>query len=387
MPSFTSTSILDHIAIVHSGEDFFLRLQKIIQQAQHQIHIQTYLFEKDATGMAIAQELILAARRHVKVFLLIDAFGSSQLPNTFIDSLRAEQINVRFFSPWHSKNTLYLGRRLHHKIVLADAKTILIGGINLSDKYKGSSTELPWLDYAMQIEDSTLGLALQKLCRAIYFKKKAIQLNPIQSSIYCTPDASITILRNDWLLAKNEIYNSYLNALQKATSECFLIGSYFLPGSGLLSALKNASKRGVKISIIFSGKSDLPIVMAATRYLYSVLLRHNIALYEWKKSVLHGKLAIVDRQWVTLGSFNLNHLSSYASIEMNVEVISAEFAQDLRLQLDSTLDACEHITSETLLLKETVSSKITHWFAFRIVRFLLLIATYLPYKRVLKTRT
>ena len=87
--------------------------------------------------------------------------------------------------------------------------------------------------------------------------------------------------------------------------------------------MKKASKNKVVIKLILSGISDLPLTRRATCYLYTKLLNYNIELYEWDKSVLHGKTAVIDGYWTTIGSFNLNNLSSYGSIEMNVEINSS----------------------------------------------------------------
>lgn len=197
-------------------------------------------------------------------------------------------------------------------------------------------------------------------------------------------ETSVKILRNDWLKQKNEICNAYINALRKADKEVIIVGSYFLPGRRLSNALKKAARNGVKIKIIFSGVSDLPIVMWATNFLYSSLLRQGIELLEWKKSVLHGKLALVDNNWTTIGSFNLNHLSSYGSIEMNVEINSSEFCNTFTTHLQKIMSQCEKITPETHQLKNGIATQLKNWLAYYFIRVALIIATYIPYNRFLK---
>ena len=236
----------------------------------------------------------------------------------------------------------------------------------------------------MQIEGASIGEPLQQLCKDIYLKKIRTNKEIIQSKFYNTNEVSVKILRNDWLKQKNEICNSYINALQKADKEVIIVGSYFLPGRRLSNALKSAAKRGVKIKIILSGVSDLPIVMRATHYLYSSLLKQNIELFEWKKSVLHGKLATIDKGWVTIGSFNLNHLSSYGSIEMNVEISSAEFSKNLSVHLINVLNQCDNITLETHRTRNGIFTKFINLLAYRLIRIALIIVTYIPHKRLLK---
>jgi len=375
---------VDNIVLVHSGEDYFLRLRNIISKAQNEIHIQSYIFENDTTGLEIAEALKEAANRKVKVYVLLDGYGSLKLPNNFLENLKQNGINIRFFSPFFSKNNFYIGRRLHHKVIVVDGKIAIIGGINIANKYCGSNTEHPWLDYAVKIEGTSIGAPLQQLCKDIYLKKIRTNKEKIQCNFYNTNETSVKILRNDWLKQKNEICNSYINALQKANKEVIIVGSYFLPGRRLSNALKKAAKRGVKIKIILSGVSDLPIVMRATNYLYSSLLKQGIELFEWNKSVLHGKLAVADSKWATIGSFNLNHLSSYASIEMNAEINSAKFSKNLSVHLINVLNQCNNITLETHITRNGVFTKFINWLAYRLIRIALIIATYIPHKRLLK---
>lgn len=107
-------------------------------------------------------------------------------------------------------------------------------------------------------------------------------------------------------------------------------------------------------------------------------------LYEWKKSILHGKAAVVDSKWTTIGSFNLNNLSSYASIEMNVGIDSAEFSKQFLTHLEKIMEKCEKITPESLKLNTGLSSKIINWTSYWLTRLIEIIITYLPHKRFKK---
>jgi cardiolipin synthase len=142
----------DQVKLVYSGEDYFEKLIELIRTANSIIHFQTYIFDDDATGIQIATELKKAAAKGVKVYLLIDAFGSKELPRSVIHDLNKNGVYARLFAPFFSKNTINLGRRMHHKIVVADNNTALIGGINISDKYRGTPSQPAWLDYAILVK-------------------------------------------------------------------------------------------------------------------------------------------------------------------------------------------------------------------------------------------
>ncbi|PWA07397.1 phospholipase D-like domain-containing protein [Flavobacterium psychrotolerans] len=384
MPIHDHTSVSKDITLVHSGEDYFSRLEQIILNSQSEIHLQTYIFENDTTGIRIVDALREAASRNVKIYILLDGFGSFSLPATLINKLKKSGISIRFFAPLFSANSFYIGRRLHHKVIVSDGKIALIGGINIAKKYCGTATELPWLDYAVQINNEKIAISLQKTCKDLYYKDKPLQIKKLKFAIYDNEKRTIGLLQNDWLKRKNEICNAYIKSFRNAKKEIIIVGSYFLPGKRLTKALKKASKNKVKIKLILSGISDVPLLRRATYHIYSSLLKHNIELYEWDKSVLHGKAAVVDNYWTTIGSFNLNNLSSYGSIEMNVEINSIDFSNAFMENLNQIIAQCQRITPESLKKRNNVSSNFINWLSYWISRLILITVTYFPYKRFKK---
>ena len=375
-----SDTVPKNLELVYSGKDYFARLEAIIRDAQSEIHLQMYLFENDATGKRIVAALKEAALRKVEIYVLLDGLGSLSFPDELLKDLKFSGINIRFFAPLFSTYTFYLGRRLHRKVVVADAKVALVGGINIADKYHGSTTEKPWLDYAVQL-NGEIAKPLQQLCRDKYFKKRELKNTKIKSTFQIQNDTSVRILQNDWLKGKNEICDGYIKSIRQAKKEIIIIGSYFLPGIRIIQALKKASKNKVTIKLILSGKSDLPMTRRATCFLYDKLLKYNIELYEWDQSVLHGKVAVIDENWSTIGSFNLNNLSSYGSLEMNVEIRSRSFSSEFRTHLNGVISQCQSITKESLKTKTTIMTKFINLFSYVITRMIELVVTYTPYKR------
>ena len=377
----TTRSSTKHVTLVYSGEDYFSRLERIILESKIEIHIQTYIFDYDSIGKKIISALKEAAGRNVKIFILLDGFGSFSFPKEVLNDLKQNGINIRFFSPLFSASSFYLGRRLHHKVVVSDSKIALIGGINIADKYYGTKIASSWLDYAVQLTDGKIGEQLNTLCLDLYFRKRRVRRRKITSEVYNNSEVAVSVLQNDWLKRKYEILKAYIKSFGQAKKEIVIVGSYFLPGRKLINTLKKASQNNVKIKLILSGISDVPIARRASCHLYAKLLRYNIELYEWKSSILHGKAAIVDNTWTTIGSFNLNNLSSFGSIEMNVEINSAEFSNNYLLHLNKIMEQCEKITPESLKLRDGVPTKLLNWICYWITRTIEIIVTYLPHKR------
>jgi cardiolipin synthase len=374
-------SIPESIELVESGKDYFSRLETIIENTKYEIHLQFYIIEYDDIGKKIIDLLIKAAHREVKIYILIDGFGSFSFPKDVMKKLTEIGIKIRHFSPFFSTNSFYIGRRLHHKVVVSDASIVLIGGINISNKYYGSTSTIPWLDYSIQINDSTIGKAIQLLCRNLYYKNRNIYHRKIESVINTQKDTVVNIIQNDWLKRKNEIYKAYLKSFKNAKKEVVIVGSYFFPGRRLKRALRTAANNNVRIILILSGISDIPLSRRATYHIYSMLLHNKIELYEWNKTVLHGKAAVVDGHWTTIGSFNLNNLSSFGSIEMNAEIKSTSFSSAYLLHLNDIISQCQQVSIESLRRRKTIFSDFLNFMSYWTARLILNLITYFPYKR------
>jgi cardiolipin synthase len=236
-----TNSSSEKVVLVHSGEDYFERLERIILESKSEIHIQTYIFDCDNIGKKIIAALKEAASRNVKIYILLDGFGSFSFPKEVLNELKQIGINIRFFSPLLSANSFYLGRRMHHKVVVSDSKIALIGGINIADKYHGTTTIPAWLDYAVQLNNEKIGEQLTNLCLDIYFRKNLVDRNKIADIVHNHEEIDINILQNDWLKRKNEILKSYIKSIGNAKKEIVIVGSYFLPGRKLIATLKKAS--------------------------------------------------------------------------------------------------------------------------------------------------
>lgn len=368
------------VRLVHSGNDYFETLENLIHSAKHSLHLQTYIFDEDETGRSIANSLKAAASRGVKIHMLLDGYGSKSLSRKFSKDLRSSGIRLRYFAPFFSSQNIYFGRRLHHKVIVADKNIALIGGINIADKYHGSATETAWLDYSILIKGSICqevdNICLHTYGRKLIWKQKKAKKVPKQ--IQSDELISVRIRENDRLRRKNQISGSYLQAIQNAKKSIYITGSYFLPGTRLRKALIRAAKHGVEVHLIMAGVSDVPVFQSATRWLYDLLFRNGIKIYEWEKSVLHGKVAVVDGNWSTIGSFNLNHLSAYGSIELNVDVLNEQFSKSFQLHLKSVIETgCKQVFP--IHQNNHWTAKLKRWAAYQLTRTTIKIVALFPY--------
>ena len=361
----------DKVQLVHGGKEYFSLLKQLISNAQDSIYLQTYIFEEDQTGTEVANELMAAARRQVKVFLLVDGYASNHLSASFIKKLKAAGVNFRMFDPLLKSKYFYLGRRLHHKVVAIDTKYSLVGGINISDRYNDMPDQPAWLDWAVYAEGE-VATQLTQICQQ---RVKPASLKSLLGSKkkLTTKGNVVSVKVNDWVRNKREITNSYLTMFREAKESIIIMSAYFLPNDQFRKELRRAAKRGVKVKLILAGPSDVALSKYAERYMYRWLLKNGIEIYEYQKSVLHGKMAVYGGKWATVGSYNVNNISAYASIELNLAVSDTNFANQVEAALNSVMaDGCVRITAEHVnhssLTKRTMQRGA--YYIFRIMFFL-----------------
>lgn len=381
LPAANNYGYVDHNSteLVPSGKQYFEKLLQLINEARHTVHLQCYIFSDDATGQMVADALMEAARKKVKVWLMADGYASQKLNTAFINNLESAGVQFRFFNPLFKSAWFYFGRRLHHKIAVADGSVALVGGINISDNYNDTAAKKAWLDFALLVK----GPVVKDIC--VVCSKTWNDFNPMGKSLNCdsyvqnnTPGSSLVKLcRNDWVRRKNDISKAYIEMLLHATAQVTILSSYFLPGKNIRRQMLQAAKRGVRVKVIAAGRSDVLVSKHAERWLYDWLLRNNIELYEYKSNILHGKLAVCDDQLLTLGSYNINNISAYATIECNLNVKDAPFIQTVHTQLEQIIaNDCEKITSEQLVKSRNVFIRFTRWISYQFVRLLIYLFTF-----------
>ena len=355
------------IRLVHSGNPYFDCLFNLIDSSIHTLQLQVYIFELDSTGKEVLEHLRAASSRGVQVSLIVDGYGSIELPSNFSTMMKQYGIHFRFFSPVRWFKTMNTARRLHQKVCVVDGKSALVGGINIGDKYRGTALEKPWFDFALYIE-GPLCHDLDELCNNIWGKKFYHKQSTIKQTHLHSGGVMARMLQNDWLRRKNEISASYKKKLTSATGQITIIASYFLPSRRLLKILLHGSKNGKSISIILSKQSDVPFIKPAIAYLYGQMLKAGIKIYEYHESVLHAKAVVVDKKWVSIGSHNLNHLSEFISMEVNIEVLDLNFGVAFSNELDLLIKhQCDEITYDSFEMKNSKLKKINRWLSYKLV--------------------
>lgn len=369
----------NQVKLIRGGSDYFSILLQLIDNAQHSIQLQTYIFDDDETGVEVGVALMNAAQRGVQVQLMVDAYASKNLSDEFIERIKQKGIQFKRFEPLLKSHRFYFGRRLHHKVFVVDGDKSLVGGINISNKYNDMPGQKAWFDWALYSEGEVCK-ELERICNEMWsgktmFSKTAV---PKHSSSYSlNNELLVRVRRNDWVNRKNQVSRTYLEIFQQAKHQIILVSSYFLPGRVFRKNIERAAKRGVQIKVITAGNSDVAVSKNAERFLYRWLLKRGIRIFEYQPTVLHGKLSVCDDELVTVGSYNINNISTYASIELNLDVTNASFAKQTKEQLLQIMEQdCEEITLEKYKVQYGLLQRIWQWCCYIFFKFLFFVFTF-----------
>ena len=327
------------LQLLMNGSAYFPALEQAFDAAQSEIYLETYIFADDDTGRRIAAALARAAGRGVIVHVLVDGFGSKGMFEQTRALLSAANIEVLIFGPKTSPLTLRRNRlrRLHRKLVVVDARVAFIGGINIIDDMHTPRHKPPRYDYAVRIEGPLLASVLEQTERlwhrvAWASLRRSEQRHPAPSADAHGHQRAALVVRDN-LSHRADIEDAYLAAIAEAGEEIIIANAYFFPGARFRHALRAAARRGVRVVLLLQGRIEYALLHYASRALYGSLLDAGVEIYEYHKSFLHAKVAVIDQRWATVGSSNIDPFSLMLAREANIVVDDAAFSQELRRSL------------------------------------------------------
>lgn len=363
----------NQVAVWRSGAATFARMVDWINTARYEVQLQTYIFVADQTGAIVSDALIRAAKRGVKVYVMLDAYGSLELMrnSAWTESWQAAGIVLKWFGRPFTGENINLGRRLHYKLLIIDGQNSLVGGFNIADRYNDLPGQPAWLDFGIQVK-GPMTMHLRQVANRFWRNDPETPVAlPAWANLEPVGEVPVRLLQNDWLRGVYELNTEYRHAFYHAEEEIIIVGAYFTPGRRIRNSLLQAIQQGAQVRVILSQQNDVWIAKYATRYLYRWMLRYQIQIYEWPTTVVHGKVAVVDSYWATIGSYNLNFLSAYESIELNYVVQHAPTTASIRQQLLQIIDEeCSLFTQDDFNRTHSVWGQFKEWLAYRLFRFM-----------------
>jgi cardiolipin synthase A/B len=368
----------NQVTLLRDGAEYFPALEAAINKAQDSIFIQTYIFELDDTGLKIGDALQVAALRGISVHLLLDGFGCKGLSKKYVNALKSKGVKVLFFrpkiSPWTLKRNRL--RRMHRKMVVVDGCVGFVGGINIIDDYNTPVHMPPRIDYAVKIKGALLS-EMQESMEMLWHKTSRAHVKMRISKEQSKPaqkvigEMRVAFLLRDNFTHRREIEDAYLSAILTAKSEILIANAYFLPGLRFRHALRDAAARGVRVILLLQGKTEYFLLDLATRALYSALLSQGIELYEYRKSFMHSKVAVIDSRLAIVGSSNIDPFSLFLSLEANVAVDNKTFARELRMSIQHSIDAGSRLVTAEEWLNGFYIKRFFSWMAYAFIKLLM----------------
>ncbi len=384
----------NRVELLPLGASLFPALQQAWDAARSSIWLETYIFHDDPTGLELAECLIRAARRGVQVRVMVDGLGSHRSIAELDRRFAAAGVEFMVYRPWRAwVDLLQRGhwRRLHRKMCVVDARVAFVGGINLIDDcfdiHHGWSPH-PRLDYAVRVHGPVVLQVLRSM-RRLWLR--TVATGSVQRRLRHAPGPRVlgsgsreqrrryldelraagvlpaprarragtraaaapaaaaqhfaeaqatqraALVLRDNLLRRRAIEHCYIQAIDAARESILLVCPYFYPGKAFRQSLKAAALRGVRVSLLLQGRADYRAAAWAAQALYRELLDAGVDIHEYQRAFLHGKVAVVDGVWATVGSSNIDPLSLLVNREANVVVHDAAFAATLTRHVESQM--------------------------------------------------
>lgn len=357
----------NRVALLENGEQFFPRVFEAIREARREVVVETFILFEDKVGEQLHAALRAAAARGVKVDLMIDGFGSPSLSPGFIRGLTSAGVQVRVFDPGRRffGQRFNVLRRMHRKIAVIDGALAFVGGINYSADHLLDFGPKAKQDYAVELAGPIVSEIHRFVLQAIAIggKGPGWYRRRLKAAVHDNTapagEAAAQFVTRDNRRHTNGIERHYLATIRSARHRIVIANAYFFPGYRMIKEMRRAARRGVDVRLILQGEPDMPIAKAAARLLYHHLLHAGVRIYEYCERPLHGKVALADDDWSTVGSSNLDPLSLSLNLEANVIVRDRSFNQALWERLDTLMrNKCKRVQA----------SDLGEWSGWRLVR-------------------
>ena len=367
----------NRLTLLRSGLEYFPELEAAIRGAEREIYLETYIYADDATGRRISHALCEAASRGVAVHVLVDGFGSREMLKSLAPGLREAGVRLLVFRPGTLSEAFRRDRlmRMHRKLAVADARVAFVGGINVIDDMDTPGQIPPRYDYAVRVEGPLLAPiheAVVRLWNRIAWRRgrHAWRVShPLTPEAARKGDQRAAFVARDNFRHRRDIEEAYLEAIDSARQEIVIACAYFFPGRRFRRALAGAAARGVRVALLLQGRVEYLLLHYASRALYGTFLEAGVEIYEYHKSFMHAKVAVVDGHWATVGSSNIDPFSLLLAREANVVVEDRRFAARLRSLLRADMERGARVVAKESWFAQPLWRRIPIWLGYGLARF------------------
>ena len=363
------------VKLLKSGQEKFDDMFQAIREAHSSVNLEYFNFRNDSIAMLLFDLLAEKAAEGVKVRALFDAFGNASnnqpLKKHHLKALRERGIQIYKFDPLDFPWINHVFSRDHRKIVVIDDSIAYIGGMNVADYYINGTEQVgSWRDMHCRIEGSEVR-TLQEIFARIWKKTTGedIIIPPFggnEGGSYST----VGIINREPRTSNKIIRDFYYHAIDDAQDSIKLINPYLTINRKFKRKIRKAVKRGVKVEIMVSTKSDIPLTPDCVFYNVHKLMKRGVEVWMYEPGFHHTKIITVDGRFCTVGSANLNARSLRWDYEANAVIIDKAITRQLDEMFNQDKKDCFRLTEESWDQFRTPWQKFRGWFAHLLAPFL-----------------
>ncbi len=378
------------VALLMSGQEKFDDMFRAIRQARSSVHLEYFNFRNDSIASLLFDILADKVKEGVEVRALFDGFGNDSnnrpLKRKHLKDIRSRGIEIYEFDPIRFPWVNHVFHRDHRKIVIIDGKIAYTGGMNVADYYiKGTDVVGDWRDMHCRIEGDEVN-TLQKIFLRIWNKVSGQDVHGAeyyrgyhnaeyieglkQDTCVTAGRKMVGIINREPRVTNGIIREFYTDAINYAKDSIKLVNPYLTLNHKLKKALRNAVKRGVKVEIMVSSHSDIPLTPDCVFYNVHKLMKHGVDVWIYEKGFHHTKIILVDGRFCTVGSANLNARSLNFDYEENAVIIDPCTTKELDRMFERDKQDSFKLTPESWDKWRTPWDKFVGWFAHLLTPFL-----------------
>jgi cardiolipin synthase len=338
--------------LLSDGAEVLPAMLEDIRTARRAVDVEMYCFADDFVGCRFARALAERAEEGVEVRVLVDAAGCRRTPRTFFGWMRERGIRVRGVNPL--RKFLFHGSlfrwRDHRKLVVVDGRAAYVGGLNLSRDYAAPSEGgCGWRDAAIRLTGPVVSALRASFDRhwkddtAVGSRPAPMRADPIEPP-RSTGDVPALVLESH-PIGPGPFASVFRRAVERARERVWIANPYFLPPRSLRRALRRAARRGADVRVLVPRWSDSSFVLRASQRAYAYFFRSGIRLFEWPGAMMHLKAAVIDGDWSTIGSYNMDPLSLLVNRELNVVLLGRAIGRRFESMFEADFARAEELDS------------------------------------------
>jgi cardiolipin synthase len=357
------------ITVLREGAETFPSMLEALAAAQTSILLEVYILAADGTGDRFKEVLLERARAGVTIRILYDAVGSFGLATSWSDELREAGVEIRAFNPiglWRRR--FRWSHRDHRKILVVDDQVAFTGGLNIADDYASvADGGKGWHDMHCRVRGPAV-LDLSRLFRRTWLASGGHPYPAPARASDAPPgpgESYARVIENTKRRQRGAFRRTYLHVIKHARDSVMIENAYFLPERRVRRALSRAVRRGVQVSIIVPGHSDVKMVEYASNYVLRRLAKRGVEILHWQGPMMHAKTAVVDGMWSTIGSYNFDAQSRFNNLEVTVEILDPAVGTEMVTEFTESRANCVRY-DEAAWLRLPWYRKVLAWIGYRL---------------------